>query len=161
MNHSAFNTFQSMRFIKFRTHWIECWFIEINQYPSKSIDCITNWFKHTLNWFRPLLNSPSHADSIGIQCIRINHRVVTILLLIWPFRKYEQWNMLITFTHAYISYWLANAIELCTKQTHNRVCVTNPLAVYKTARYSLILSTKMYVQFTCFMGRVYWNYPSL
>ena len=33
-----------------------------------------------------------------------------------------------TFTHAYRPYWLANAIELCTKQTHNCVCVTQPLA---------------------------------
>ena len=70
--------------------------------------------------------------------------------------------MLITFTHAYRPYWLANAIELCTKQTRNRVCVTQPLAMYKTARFSLILPTKMlvrtrYVQFTYFMGRVYYS----
>lgn len=52
------------------------------------------------------------------------------------------WNMLITFTHAYRPCWLANAIELCTKQTRNRVCVTHPLAVYKTARCSLILPNK-------------------
>ena len=68
--------------------------------------------------------------------------------------------MLITFTHAYRPCWLANAIELCTKQTRNRVCVTHPLAVYKTARCSLILLTKTlvrtrYVQFTYFTGRVY------
>ena len=44
------------------------------------------------------------------------------------------WNMLITltFTHAYRPYWLANAIELCTKQTCNHVCATHPLPVYKT-----------------------------
>ena len=70
------------------------------------------------------------------------------------------WNMLIAFTHAYRPCWLANAIELCTKQTRNRVFVTNPLAVYKTARCYLILPTKTlvrthYVQFTYFMGRVY------
>ena len=69
--------------------------------------------------------------------------------------------MLITFTHAYRPCWLANTIELCTKQTRNRVCVTHPLAVYKTARCSLILTNKSlvrtrYVQFTYFMGRVYW-----
>ena len=51
-------------------------------------------------------------------------------------------------------------IELCTKQTCNRVCVTHPLAVYKTARFSLILPTKTlvrtrYVQYTYFMGTVY------
>ena len=68
------------------------------------------------------------------------------------------WNMLITFT--YRPCWLANAIELCTKQTRNRVCVMHPLAVYKTARCSLILPTKTlvcttYVQFTYFMERVY------
>ena len=68
--------------------------------------------------------------------------------------------MLITFTHAYRPCWLANAIELCTKQTRNRVCVMHPLAVYKTGRCSLILPTKTlvrrrYVQFTYFMGRVY------
>ena len=70
--------------------------------------------------------------------------------------------MLITFTHAYRPCWLANAIELCTKQTRNCVCVTHPLAVYKTARCSLILPTKTlvrtrYVQFTYFMGRVYYQ----
>ena len=68
--------------------------------------------------------------------------------------------MLITFTHAYRPCWLANAIELCTKQTRSRVCVTHPLAAYKTARCSLILATKTlvrtrYVQFTYFTGRVY------
>ena len=71
------------------------------------------------------------------------------------------WNMLITFTHAYRPCWLVNAKELCTKQTRSRVCVTHPLAMHKTARCSLILPTKTlvhtrYVQFTYFMGRVYW-----
>ena len=70
------------------------------------------------------------------------------------------WNMLITFTHADRPCFLANAIELCTKQMRNRICVTRPLAVYKTARCSHILPTKTlvrtrYVQFTYFMGRVY------
>jgi hypothetical protein len=69
--------------------------------------------------------------------------------------------MLITFTHAYRPCWLAIAIELCTKQTRNRVCVTQPLAMYTKAGFSLILPTKMLVrtrcvQFTYFMGRVYW-----
>ena len=73
------------------------------------------------------------------------------------------WNMLMTFTHAYRPCWLANAIELYTKQTRNRVCVTHPLAVYKPARCSLILPTKTlvrtrYVQLTYFKGRVYWSY---
>ena len=68
--------------------------------------------------------------------------------------------MLITFTHAYRPCWLANTIELCTKQLRNRVYVTHPLAVYKTVRCSLILPTKTlvrtrYVQFTYFMGRVH------
>ena len=66
------------------------------------------------------------------------------------------WNMLITFTDAYIPCWLANTIELCTKQTRNRVCAMHPLAVYKMARYSLFLPNKMrtrYVQLTYFMGR--------
>ena len=52
------------------------------------------------------------------------------------------WNIIITFTHAYRPCWLANDIELCTKQTRNRVCATQTLAVYKTARCSLILPTK-------------------
>ena len=52
-------------------------------------------------------------------------------------------------------YWFANAIEFCTKQARNRLCA-QPLAIYKTARYSLILPTKMvmrmrYVHFTFFM----------
>ena len=72
------------------------------------------------------------------------------------------WHMLITFMHAYRPCWLANAIELCTEQTGNRICVTQPLVMYKTARCSLILPTKTlvrahYVQFTYFMGRVYYN----
>ena len=48
------------------------------------------------------------------------------------------WNILITFTHTHRPYWLANIIELCNKQTRNCVCVTQPLAVYKTAQCSLI-----------------------
>ena len=69
--------------------------------------------------------------------------------------------MLITFTHAYIPCWLANAIELCTKQTHNRVCVTHPLPVYKEQLdVPSFLPTKMlvrtrFVQFTYFMRRVH------
>ena len=38
---------------------------------------------------------------------------------------------------------VCKCIEMCTKQTHNCIFVTQPLAAYKTARCSLILSTKM------------------
>ena len=54
--------------------------------------------------------------------------------------------------------------RVCTKQTHNPVCLTQPLAVYKTARCSLILPTKMLVctrnvQFTYFMERASSEWP--
>ena len=61
--------------------------------------------------------------------------------------------MLITFTHAYRPCWLANAIELCTKQTCNHVCVTQPLAMYKT----LILPTKMLVRTTVCSLHISWE----
>ena len=54
---------------------------------------------------------------------------------------------------------LAEAIEFCTKQTHNRVCVTHPLPVFKTARCSYIFANRNvsaymhFVQFTYFMKR--------
>ena len=73
----------------------------------------------------------------------------------WEYNGSFPWNMLMTFMHAYRPCWLANTIELCTKQTRYCVCVTHPLAVYKTAPCSLILPTKTsvrtrYVQFTNF-----------
>ena len=52
------------------------------------------------------------------------------------------WNMLVTFTYAYRPCWLANAIELCTKQRRKCICVMQPLAVFKTARCFLIFANQ-------------------
>ena len=73
--------------------------------------------------------------------------------------------MLITLTHAYIHYWLANAIELCTRQTHKCVCVT-PCTISRPSPIQqrrdvpsfyqpVVLVRTRDVQFTYFMGRVY------
>ena len=49
--------------------------------------------------------------------------------------------MLTTFTHANRPCWFANTVELCTKQTRNRVSVTHPLAVYKQRDFPSFLPT--------------------
>ena len=106
-----------------------------------------------------------HGEKYFFEFLRqsiFGYRILYVYLINGPF----PWNMLITFTHAYRPCWLANAIELCTEQTRNRICVTQPLVVYKTVRRSLILPTKTlvrthYVQFTYFMGRVYFIFVFL
>ena len=111
-------------------------------------------FSQALNFHRPFRKYRGARVKLGIRCI--------VVLLVSKFDPYLSHNAPHSTVCACALVFAIRSIELCTKQTRNRVCVTHPLAVYKTARCSLILPTKTlvrtrYVQFTYFMERVYWG----
>ena len=124
--------------------------------PKRSNVKVMNFKIKTLtdkaNWLACYLNPSISSSPMSFHCLDLDkigmsdlvHCTVIVICAYRPqslwilhnFNRPFYWNMPFVFMHAYRPYWLASAVEMCTKQTHNRV--TPALAAYKTGWYSLI-----------------------
>lgn len=151
----------SSKHVKWEGKWhIRIWLLVFGELSSSVYLCIACWFNFSGSFVSSILTTPGWVSASPKRWKVTSYRLKSWVCSFRPSSSpiYSPWdlgkyvkistmdpfheNMLITFTHSYRPCWLENAIEMCNKQTLNRVCVTQQLAVYKTSRSFLIFANQ-------------------